>query len=238
MIKNNTAKFAIEFYKKLGSEGMSSLTTKERDEAMLRFILKFLKKKDTILDLACGYGRITFALKNLGYEVRGVDISPNLIRDARKRGKELGHRVDFKVGDMRKLPYPSESFDKIICLWSSFNHLLNEEDQIGAINEIYRTLKRGGVAIIDMPNGETKWAKDNINKQSKIVLCKYNNHSYKNKIKTQMRIVPDIINGLEVKNYLHDRLTLKRICNKSHFRKYKIGFANISRRRIIVLLIK
>lgn len=219
MINDDTSKLAIEFYKKLGSKGMASLTNNERDNAMLNFILKFLKKEDSILDLACGYGRITFALINLGYCVMGIDISSNLIKDAKKKAKKLGLKSNFEVGDMRYLPYPSENFDKVICLWSSFNHLLNEKDQIRAINEIYRVLKKKGVAIIDLPNGETKWAKDNIKKYG--------------------RIVPDIVNGLEVKNYLHDRQSLKDICEKSYFKDYKVGFVNIGgRKRVIVLLIK
>ncbi len=238
MINDETANLAIEFYKKLGSDGMASLTNKERDDAILNFILKFIKKEDSILDLACGYGRITFRLKTLGYDVSGIDLSENLIKDAKEKAKELNLEINFEEGDMRNLPYSSEKFDKIICLWSSFNHLLDEEDQIKAINEIYRVLKNKGIAIIDLPNGETKWAKDNIEKR-RVVLCKYNQQSYNKNNQASERIVPDIINNLEVKNYLHDRSTLREICEKSNFKKYKVSFANIgSRRRIIVLLLK
>lgn len=219
MKKDKTAKIAIEFYKKLGSKGMASLTNKERDKSILEFILKYIKKEDSVLDLACGYGRITFALKNRGYNVRGIDISPNLIRDAKEKAKKYRLDIEFKVGDMRNLPYPSEEFNKVICLWSSFNHILNKKDQIKTINEIYRVLKGKGIAIIDLPNGETKWAKQNIKKYG--------------------RIVPDMINGLKVYNYLHDRNTLKEICEKSNFKKYKIGFARTGgRKRIVVFLLK
>jgi len=178
-----------------------------------------VKIEDSILDLACGYGRITFLLAEKGYNIVGIDLSKNLIKDAKEKCKKLGLEIDFRVGDMRELPYPSKSFDKVICLWSSFNHILTEIDQIKTINEIYRVLKEKGIAIIELPNGETKWAKKNI--------------------KIYGRIVPDVINGLEVKNYLHDRNTLKKICKKSHFKKYKVSFVNIGgRKRIIVLLLK
>jgi len=215
MINDKTSKLAVEFYEKLGSDGMASLTNAERDEAMLKFVLKFLKKSDSILDLACGYGRISFPLLSLRYNVSGIDISPNLINDAKKMAKEENVNVDFKVGDMRELPYSSESFDKVICLWSSFNHLLTEEDQLKAVNEIYRTLKNGGLAIIELPNGESKWAKKNI--------------------KLHGRIVPDEINSLKLNNYIHDRQTLREVCKKSNFKRYEVSFANIGGRRRIVV---
>ncbi|MCX8158760.1 MAG: hypothetical protein N3D20_00470, partial [Candidatus Pacearchaeota archaeon] len=91
--------------------------------------------------------------------------------------------------------------------------------QINTINEIYRVLKQKGIAIMELPNGETKWAKENIRKYG--------------------RIVPNIINGLKVNNYLHDRESLKKICKKSLFKNYKVHFVNIGgRKRIVVLLIK
>ena len=91
MINDKTAKLAIEFYKKLGSKGMASLTNTKRDNAILKFILKFIKKEDSILDLACGYGRITFPLAKKGYNIAGIDISENLIKDAKEKHQLKKH---------------------------------------------------------------------------------------------------------------------------------------------------
>jgi len=219
MKNDKTAKLAIEFYKKLGWKGIMALTNKEKDRDTLRFILPFLKKSDKILDMACGYGRVTFMLKKMGFYIEGIDISSNLIKEARKEAKKLKYNINFKIGDMRKLPYKNESFDKVLCLWSSFNHLLTENDQLMAINEIYRTLRFNGASVIDLPNGESKWAKK--------------------KIKEYGRIVPDRIFDNLVINYIYDRETLTRLIKKSKFKNYIIKFSNIgSRKRIIVLLKK
>lgn len=207
--------FVIEFYKKLGPEGMASLTNKKRDKAILNYISKFLKKSDKILDLACGYGRITIPLAKRGYKIEGIDISPDLIKKARKEAKGLR----FKIGDMRDLPYKNESFDKILCLWSSFNHLLTKKDQLKAINEIYRILKENGICLIELPNGESKWAKANIKKYG--------------------RIAPFMIKGLRIINYIHDKKTLNNLAKRSKFKSYKVKFTNIGgRRRIIFVLEK
>lgn len=213
-----SSKLAIGFYKKLGADGMASLTNEERDKDMLDFISKFLKKDDLILDLACGYGRITFLLYKQGYNVIGVDISKDLIKEANKKAKKDNLKIRFETGDMREIPYTSEKFDKVICLWSSFNHLLSKDDQLKSINEMYRVLKDEGLAIIDLPNGETKWARE--------------------KIKKHGRIVPDIINGLEVKNYLHDRQSLREVCKESNFRNYEINIVKIGKRKRIIALLK
>ncbi|MDI3474048.1 MAG: hypothetical protein PWR30_371 [Candidatus Woesearchaeota archaeon] len=218
MKRDISSKLAIDFYKKLGAENLASLTNEERDKDMLDFISKFLKKDDHILDLACGYGRITFLLHKQGYNVCGVDISKNLIKEAIKKAEKENLKIRFELGDMLEIPFPSEKFDKVICLWSSFNHLLRKEDQIKSINEMYRVLKDEGLAIIDLPNGETKWAKENIKRYG--------------------RVVPDTINGLEVKNYLHDRNSLKEICKESDFKNYKIYIAKIGNRERIIVLLK
>jgi len=219
MKNDKTAKLAIEFYKKLGRKGVMALTNIEKDKATLRFILPFLKKSDKILDLACGYGRVTFMLAKIGFYIEGIDISSNLIKEARQEAKKLRYNIDFKIGDMRKLPYKDESFDKVLCLWSSFNHLLTENDHLMAINEIYRILRFNGASVIDVPNGESKWAKK--------------------KIKEYGRIVPDKIFDNLVINYIYDRETLTRLIKKSKFKRYTVKFSNIGgRKRIIVLLKK
>ncbi|MEM2479082.1 MAG: class I SAM-dependent methyltransferase [Candidatus Pacearchaeota archaeon] len=214
---DKTAKLAIDFYRKLGPEGMASLTDKRKDKALLKYIIKFLKKSDKVLDLACGYGRITIPLAKKGYRIEGLDISPNLIKEAKKRAKKLRLKLKFKIADMRALPYKDNSFDKILCLWSSFNHLLTFKDQLRAINEIYRVLREKGVCIIELPNLESKWARVNVKKYG--------------------RRPPFFINGLKVINYVHDRSTLNKLAKKSKFKKYKIKFANIAgRRRTIFIL--
>ncbi|MEM2713862.1 MAG: methyltransferase domain-containing protein [Candidatus Pacearchaeota archaeon] len=219
ILKLDSASEAITFYKMLGIKNFLSLTNKKRDKAMMKYILSYITKKDKILDLCCGYGRITIPLAKKGYKVEGIDICPFLIKFAREVAKKKKLRIKFRIGDMRKLPYKDYSFDKIICLWSSFNHLLTEEDQIIALKEIYRCLKKNGKFIMDLPNGESKWAKENIKKYG--------------------RIVPDVIKGVKLFNYIHDKKTLNYLAEKLQFKNYVIKFANIGgKKRIVFILTK
>lgn len=215
---DKTSLLAKKFYQKLGTKKIKTLTNKEKDKAMLNFILKFINKKDSILDLACGYGRLTILLAKKGYSIKGMDISPNLIKDAIEESKKERVKINFKIGDMRNLPYKDETFDKVFCMWSSFNHLLTEKDQLKTLGEIYRILKSKGICVIDIPNGESKWAKEKIKKYGKVI--------------------PDEIYGVKLLNYVYNRKILNKLCHKSKFKKYKIKFSNIAHRKRIILLLK
>ncbi len=201
----------------MGAKGMESLTNKERDKTMLNFIFKFLKKEDSILDLACGYGRITIPLAEMGFNIKGIDLVPSLIKEAKRRAKKEKVNIDFKIGDMRSLPYPDESFNKVLCLWSSFNHLLNKRSQIKALQEIHRVLKNKGVCLIDLPDFENKWSKEQIKKFG--------------------RIVPYTLNEFKVFDYVHDRGTLNEVIRLSGFSNYKIKPMYFGNRKRIILFI-
>jgi|TARA_Y100000310_G_C20634238_1_gene790329 ubiquinone/menaquinone biosynthesis C-methylase UbiE len=199
-----------EFYKKLKTEGMSKLMTKERDKSYLQFLKSHLKKEQKILDLACGYGRLTIPLAKAKYNIEGIDLAPNFIKDAKAQAKEKNLKVPFKVGNMLELPYGDESFDVIICMWSSFNHLLTSKDQIKGLQEMLRILKKDGYAIIDMP-------------------------SYK--IINGKHLVKGNIGGFENVDFIHNRNSLSKIIKYLKIKHSKIKIENIGDRKRLVLYI-
>jgi ubiquinone/menaquinone biosynthesis C-methylase UbiE len=141
-------------YKKVGVKGLSKRTNLKRTKATIKRIKPYIKKKDKILDLGCGYGRITIPLQNKGYNVYGVDISKNLLEYAKKRSN---YSNIFKVGSIHKLPYKSNSFDKIICLWSVWNEVLSNHKK--CLDEMHRVLKKDGLIVIDIINSDTLFMK-------------------------------------------------------------------------------
>jgi ubiquinone/menaquinone biosynthesis C-methylase UbiE len=150
-----------QFYKELGAQKLAERKLPSHTKKELSYLKKILGKKQKILDLACGYGRFTIPLAKQGYGIEGIDISPNLISRARRDARGIGIR--FRVGDMTKLPYKNESFHAIICMWSAFNELRTQKDQIKALKEAKRVLKPRGFALFDMPKtrrGKTKWKGD------------------------------------------------------------------------------
>lgn len=141
-----------QFYTELGSEGLSKLKTKERTDDEISYIKNVLKKEWHILDLGCGYGRIAIPLAQNGYDIDGMDITPEMITSAIKNSRKAGLEMEFVVGDMRKLPFLDESYDAVICMWNTFSEITETSDQIAAVKEISRILRSGGSAIIEVRN--------------------------------------------------------------------------------------
>ncbi len=100
-----------------------------------------------VLDLACGKGRHAIYLNQLGYNVLGVDLSPNSIEIAKKNENE---NLKFAVHDMR-LPF-DEKFDGIFNLFTSFGYFEDENDNLKTLISIKESLSEHGFAVIDFMN--------------------------------------------------------------------------------------
>ncbi|MFL6193749.1 MAG: class I SAM-dependent methyltransferase [Thermoanaerobaculia bacterium] len=99
-----------------------------------------------VLDLACGAGRHTAALRRRGYRTLGVDLSLTLL--ARMRASGLP-RV---AGDMRRLPFKPASFDWVLNFFTSFGYFAAERENFLVLEEVARVLTPGGRFLIDLMN--------------------------------------------------------------------------------------
>jgi len=73
-------------------------------------------KPKKILDCACGEGRSAIALKSAGFAVHGSDISPKMIKLARRNDCDAGLRIPFTVAALHELPAKiSRRFDFVMC---------------------------------------------------------------------------------------------------------------------------
>jgi len=201
----NSAKTTKKFYQKLGAAGMAQLTSLVRDRAYIKFLAKNLPKKGMILDCACGYGRLTIPLAKLGFDICGIDLSSCLIKEARRQAKKEKLVIDFKTGDMCRLPYKDNAFAAVICMWSSFSHLLTEEDQLQALNEMLRVIKPGSLILIDLPNPT----------RIRIDAC---------------RLCHETIGGIENVVYIHDRKTMAHLLDDIHVGTYVIKKRSIGKK--------
>jgi SAM-dependent methyltransferase len=94
----------------------------------------------------CGQGRHAHLLAENGFDVDGLDYSPELLAVARKRG--IGSNLRYTRGDMRKLPARwSRRFDAVINLFTSFGFFAHPADDVRVIREFGRVLKPGGILI-------------------------------------------------------------------------------------------
>lgn len=67
-----------------------------------------------ILDIGTGTGFLAFLLAERGHKVTGIDLSPDMINEARQIAKRMGFPVSFFVMDAEKPDFPRKSFDAIV----------------------------------------------------------------------------------------------------------------------------
>lgn len=99
----------------------------------------------SILDVGCGTGILAKELKNMDFEVTGIDISDNMIDVA----NETTTGIEFIVSDMRNFNL-SKTFDMITCAFDAINYVTTDEDMKDTINTIYNHLNANGVFIFDI----------------------------------------------------------------------------------------
>jgi len=104
-----------------------------------------------ILDVGCGSGWLSEYFARLGYDVKGIDISPALITMSRERVRRVPYGVDhetplrctFEVHDIELAPL-GEKFDAVIC-YDSLHHL---EDELAVFHHLATMLDLGGLLFI------------------------------------------------------------------------------------------
>ena len=102
-----------------------------------------------VLDLACGNGRYLEAFGEAGLDMRGVDLSGFLLREA-ATSRGLAGRV--VRGDMRSLPFRTGVAGGAISMFTSFGYFDADADNEQVLQEVGRVLASGGVFLFDFAN--------------------------------------------------------------------------------------
>lgn len=124
---------------------------KEMYERPVRLILKEFSNQDTVLDVGCGDARLTSLIAPRSKKVIAVDHQEYPLKFARLIFDRIGiTNTDFKTGDIRKLKFADNSFDKVTC-FDVIEHIPKEMAQEG-IKELIRVLKKGGRFYLTTPN--------------------------------------------------------------------------------------
>jgi ubiquinone/menaquinone biosynthesis C-methylase UbiE len=103
-----------------------------------------------VLDVGCGTGFLALRFAELGHTVTGVDFSPQMIDQARRKAEQTGFKVDFRVGDASALDCDDEMYDVVAA-----RHVVwNLPDPERGVAEWLRVLRPEGRLILI----EGKWA--------------------------------------------------------------------------------
>ena len=104
----------------------------------------------TVLDLACGTGSLTLELANRGYEMIGVDLSPDMLSEASEKAAEtVGIPPIFLCQSMEKLDLYG-TIDACVCCLDSVNYVTDPHKLKKAFERVHLFLMPGGLFIFDI----------------------------------------------------------------------------------------
>ena len=122
-----------------------------------------LRAGQKVLDVATGAGNAALSAARRNCETVGIDYVPHLIERARARAKVEGLPAQFEVADCEQMPFPDESFDRVLSVYGS----MFAPDQSKAAAELIRICQTGG--RIGMAN----WTPDGFWGQTFALVGKY-----------------------------------------------------------------
>jgi SAM-dependent methyltransferase len=111
-----------------------------------------------VLDAGCGAGAYALGLARRGYAVEGLDRSPHLVAEARRRAEDAraggaeSLTVSFEVGDILGLTAPGR-YEGLLCR-GVLNDMLDGRSRDEALLSFARSLRPGGAVVLDVREWE------------------------------------------------------------------------------------
>lgn len=110
----------------------------------------YCRDRGPILDIACGMGRTTLRMHEMGLPVVGMDFSANLIQAARQRFPYL----DLRVGSLTETGEPDGAFSSVFMSSQAIDILDTVSRRLDALREAARVLEPGGFLIYSSYNAK------------------------------------------------------------------------------------
>lgn len=107
------------------------------------------KENGILLDLACGTGTLSEIFSGLGYDVIGIDNSPDMLSIAMNKKYQSEKNIQYVCQDMREIDLYG-NVDITICALDSLNHLKNFADVKKVFERVYKFTEIAGLFIFDM----------------------------------------------------------------------------------------
>ena len=118
-------------------------------QVLSSLLTRYGKSRGLLLDLACGTGSVSVRLAKKGYEVIGVDLSPEMLSEAQNKAYSAGQNILFLCQDMTALDLYG-TVDAAVCTLDGLCHLPNEESVFAALRKVSLFMNPGGVFLFDV----------------------------------------------------------------------------------------
>ncbi len=112
-------------------------------------LTRYGKSRGLLLDLACGTGSVSVRMAQKGYEVIGVDLSPEMLSEAQNKAYSAGQNILFLCQDMTALDLYG-TVDAAVCTLDGLCHLPDEESVQAALRKVSLFMNPGGVFLFDV----------------------------------------------------------------------------------------
>lgn len=99
-------------------------------------LLDGLAAGSRVLDVPVGTGRLVPYYKKRGFEAHGLDMSPDMLAEARSKANDTGFEIELCVGDIRRIPFDANVFDLVVCL--RFLNWIDAAGVTAAVSEMAR----------------------------------------------------------------------------------------------------
>lgn len=118
-------------------------------QVLSSLLTRYGKGRGLLLDLACGTGSVSVRLAEKGYEVIGVDLSPEMLSEAQNKAYSAGQNILFLCQDMTALDLYG-TVDAAVCTLDGLCHLPDEESLSAALRKVSLFMNPGGVFLFDV----------------------------------------------------------------------------------------
>ena len=102
-----------------------------------------------VCECACGTGSITIALSKMGYQMTGVDLSPDMLFEASQKARRTGAMIPFVRQDMRRL-HLHRCMDAVLCTNDGLNYLKDASELTDFFRAAFLSVREGGALFVDL----------------------------------------------------------------------------------------
>ena len=121
---------------------------KPKDQEILNRFSQEIGNRRPVWDFGCGPGNTARYLQDLGIEISGLDLSENMLAQARA----IHPRIHFRKGNILELEFDNDSIAGVVAFYAIIHFT---EEQVGtAFRKVFRVLQPGGVFLFTYHIGE------------------------------------------------------------------------------------